>query len=132
MEDTTPSVTPDSCRDSLATSEIIPLLQGKGLFAGRVYSDTEDQTPVVGIQGCQCSGVTKIAAKLATPFKVPIVSGSATNAALSDKAMYPYFFRTVPPDSLQSKGTVRLLQYFNWKRMSLLIPKTSYAIGKHF
>jgi hypothetical protein len=49
------SVAQTRCRASLATTEIMPLLHGKSLVAGRVYSDTEDQTPVVGIQGCQWS-----------------------------------------------------------------------------
>jgi len=49
------SVAQTRCRASLATTEFMPLLQCKGLVAGRVYSDTEDQTPVVGIQGCQWS-----------------------------------------------------------------------------
>jgi ABC-type branched-subunit amino acid transport system substrate-binding protein len=40
-------------------------------------------------------------------FEVPQVCYGATNPALANKELYPYFLRTIPSDSLQVRPSSR-------------------------
>ena len=56
-------------------------------------------------------------------FRIPQVSPASTNDELSDRTRFSYFFRTVPPDSLQSQAIAETLKSLNW---------TSIFTGKLF
>ncbi|OLQ07366.1 Metabotropic glutamate receptor [Symbiodinium microadriaticum] len=58
--------------------------------------------PVVGLVGAQLSSVSMPIATLAGVRGVPQVSMSSTNQLLSNKDSFPYFLRTIPPDSIQA------------------------------
>ena len=47
-------------------------------------------------------------ARLGRIFHVPQVSYLSTAVVLSNKELYPYFFRTVPSDTFQAKVKVSL------------------------
>ncbi|XP_012558195.2 extracellular calcium-sensing receptor [Hydra vulgaris] len=58
---------------------------------------------------------------------IPIISYSATSDDLSDKKMFPNFYRTVPPDSFQALLFSDLLLHFNWTYVSVVASDDSYG-----
>ena len=66
---------------------------------------------ISGVVGAAFSEVSTSVATLLRLFQVPQISYASTAPSLSDKAN---FFRTVPPDSLQARAMVDIIEYFNW------------------
>ena len=62
----------------------------------------DGNTPVIGLIGASTSSVSQPIATMSAVQKVPQISFSATALALSNKELYPFFLRTLPPDSLQA------------------------------
>ena len=60
-------------------------------------------------------------------IKMPLVSPTATNDALSDIAKYEYFFRVVPPDKYQAKAMIELVTHFNWSYISTVNSEGVYG-----
>ena len=69
---------------------------------------------VSGVVGAASSGVSIDTANLLRLFDIPQISYASTAKTLSDKTRFDYFFRTVPPDSLQAQAMVDIVEYFNW------------------
>ncbi|CAE7311867.1 mGluR, partial [Symbiodinium sp. CCMP2456] len=68
--------------------------------------------PVAGLIGTTTSVVSVPLAILSAGQKVPQVSFGATTPSLSNKESYPYFLRTIPPDSIQSIALLTWLDAF--------------------
>ncbi|XP_022097706.1 metabotropic glutamate receptor-like [Acanthaster planci] len=66
------------------------------------------------IIGTQTSSTTIPTAQAASLYRVPVISPFATSNELSDKRRFPYFLRTVPPDSLQATAIADILLRFGW------------------
>lgn len=79
-------------------------------------SDLEDLVVhgVSGVVGAASSGVSIAVANLLRLFDIPQVSYASTAKILSDKTRFDYFFRTVPPDSLQAQAMADIVAHFNW------------------
>ncbi len=85
---------------------------------------------VVGIVGAASSSVSKaIASGPAKTNKVPQISYSSTNADLSNKSVYPYFLRVVPPDSVQGFAVANIVKEFGWKQVATLATSDDYGAG---
>lgn len=56
---------------------------------------------MVGVIGSVYSSTTRTIGMVTSRFNVPQISGSATSEELSDKHKFPFFMRTVLPDSKQ-------------------------------
>ena len=84
----------------------------------RIGADTDDgNAAILGISGVVGAALSKVSTSVATLlrlFQVPQISYASTAPSLSDKARFNYFFRTVPPDSLQARAMVDIIEYFNW------------------
>ncbi|ELK12968.1 Gamma-aminobutyric acid type B receptor subunit 2 [Pteropus alecto] len=52
--------------------------------------------------------------------KMEQLSFAATTPVLADKKKYPYFFRTVPSDNAVNPAILKLLKYYQWKRVGTL------------
>ncbi|XP_019756658.1 guanylate cyclase 32E isoform X2 [Dendroctonus ponderosae] len=61
---------------------------------------------------------------MASAFNVPMISYFCTYSATSDKAKFPTFARTRPPDTQISKSVVSVLTAFNWTHVVLLYLKS--------
>ena len=99
----------DTCDSPLHTAEqVVDLLQGfmyrkvKKMHEDVVCSNNTIKN-ILGIIGAQTSEVSLEIARLGRIFRVPQVSYLSTAVGLSDKELYPYFFRTVPSDTFQAK-----------------------------
>ena len=84
-------------------------------------------TTVVGVVGGSYSTVSIQVANLLRLFKIPQISYASTSASLSDKQRYDYFIRTVPPDTLQAKALVDIVQEFNWTYVSIVHSEGEYG-----
>jgi len=82
---------------------------------------------VAGVIGGSYSSVSIQVANLLRLFKLPQISYASTSASLSDKTRYDYFVRTVPPDVLQAKALVDIVQVFNWTYVSTVQSEGEYG-----
>ncbi|XP_022097705.1 metabotropic glutamate receptor-like [Acanthaster planci] len=83
---------------------------------------------LIGIIGTQSSSTSIPTAQAASLYRVPVISPFATSNELSNKRRFPYFLRTVPPDSLQASAIVDILQHFGWKYIGLYFQLSAYGI----
>jgi hypothetical protein len=79
---------------------------------------------VVGVVGPATSSSAHLVNRLLGSISMPVISFYATADSLSDKSVYPYFLRTIPPDVQQVRTMVELLRYFKWIYVSAIYQGT--------
>lgn len=82
---------------------------------------------VSGVVGAASSGVSISIANLLRLFQIPQVSYASTAKILSDKTRYDYFFRTVPPDSLQAQAMADIIVHFQWTYVFAIHSEDAYG-----
>jgi hypothetical protein len=83
---------------------------------------TNKQVPrPVGLVGGGCSKTTMQVNSLALHTNFPIVSGTSTFPALSDRTKYPNFWRTIQPDSMFMGAWLAMLKMLGFSKMSTVI-----------
>ncbi|XP_075128874.1 extracellular calcium-sensing receptor-like [Leptodactylus fuscus] len=60
-------------------------------------------------------------------IRYPQISHISTSSLLSDKIQFPYFLRTAPSDSFQSKGLTQMLLYFRWTWVGMIADSNDYG-----
>ncbi|CAE8646997.1 unnamed protein product [Polarella glacialis] len=93
-------------------------------FLGR-----DGRTPISGLVGGLHSAISFPVASLAATFKVPQVAFASTSPKLSNKDAYPYFLRTMPPDSIQGSAFWQWLVHFQVPSAVFIYSMESYAEG---
>ena len=78
------------------------------------YTLGDQKAPLAAVIGPLVSDVSIAVANLLRVFDIPQVSYGSTSADLSNKEIYSYFFRTVPPDTFQAHAMVDVLKKFKW------------------
>ncbi|CAE7800168.1 Grm1 [Symbiodinium sp. CCMP2592] len=68
----------------------------------------DGELPISGLVGTVMSSISMPVAVVAAAQKVPQIAYGATSPSLSNKDNYPYFLRTISPDSIQA------LAFWNW------------------
>ncbi len=82
------------------------------------------------VLGHICSGATKAALGIYKDSKVPVMSPSATNPALTQSGDYPNFFRTIASDDAQARLEVDFaLDVLKLKKIAVLHDKGDYGKG---
>ncbi len=74
----------------------------------------EPGVQLAGILGASVSDVSAKVANILQVFEIPQISFQSTSVLLSDRDLYRYFMRTVPPDSFQAAAMVDICLKFNW------------------
>ena len=69
---------------------------------------------LAGVIGASVSDVSAKIASILQVFEIPQISFKSTSILLSDKDLYKYFMRTVPPDSFQAAAMVDICLKLNW------------------
>ncbi|KAK2583346.1 hypothetical protein KPH14_009344 [Odynerus spinipes] len=84
---------------------------------------------IVAVFAAQSSSITIQVASMLKLFLVPQISYMATSPALSNKNMFPHFFRTIPSDLNQAHAMLEILKKFEWTYVSVVYSDTEY--GNH-
>uniref|UniRef100_A0A8C5MYX2 G-protein coupled receptors family 3 profile domain-containing protein n=1 Tax=Leptobrachium leishanense TaxID=445787 RepID=A0A8C5MYX2_9ANUR len=85
--------------------------------------------PLGAIIGSALSRHSILLAHILGRYSYPQISHFSTSPILSDRRMFPSFFRTVPSDTYQSKGLAQLVSHLGWTWVGLLAPDNDY--GQH-
>ncbi|XP_039537668.1 extracellular calcium-sensing receptor-like [Pimephales promelas] len=70
--------------------------------------------PLLAIIGESGSAQSIVVSRLLQPFRIPMISYFSSCACLSDRRVFPTFFRVIPSDAYQVKAIAKLLLHFNW------------------
>lgn len=87
------------------------------------------QTPIVGLVGGDYSSICMPVNSVASVIHVPQISFGCTNPGLSNKQTYPYFLRTIPPDSIQGLAMWAWMDTFRVPQAAVLYSTDSYGSG---
>ncbi|CAL8347102.1 unnamed protein product [Arctogadus glacialis] len=82
---------------------------------------------VKALIGHSSSGVSKDVNLIVGPLDIPLISHLSTCACLSDRRLYPTFFRTVPSDKFQISALVQLMKHFGWQWVGIIHSVEVYA-----
>lgn len=125
----------DSCSDATyALDESIEFVMST-LAASQVgrcppsSNSTKSRHTIVAVIGAAYSKVSKQIANLLRLFQIPQISYASTSAELSKKERYAYFMRTVPPDKLQAKTLVDIVEHLNWTYVSTIASNDDYGVS---
>jgi ABC-type branched-subunit amino acid transport system substrate-binding protein len=73
-----------------------------------------------GVIGAFKSGNSVLAANFLRVFRIPQISYGSLSVKLSNKNVFNYFLRTVPPDSFFAAALVKLLVRMGWSYVSIV------------
>ncbi|XP_041348304.1 uncharacterized protein LOC121367917 [Gigantopelta aegis] len=118
----------DDCYNPLTSSLILnTVLSGKTILKDPVTQEVIDVSKIVAAVGAQSSTVTLAAVQPLQNLGIPLVSYGATSPVLDDKETYPFFLRTVPSDTVQSKAMVELVQKLGVTHVSTISINNNYG-----
>lgn len=84
---------------------------------------------IIAVAGAAYSKVSIQIANLMRLFKIPQISYASTSEELSNKEMFGYFMRTVPPDKLQAKALVDIINKLKWTYVSTVASYGDYGVS---
>jgi ABC-type branched-subunit amino acid transport system substrate-binding protein len=86
---------------------------------------------VIAIDGPDCSVVGKVVGAISSGFHIPMISGMCGSTLLSNKAVYPYFMRTIGTSKDDAGIAMAMIRYFNWTYVNV-IDFDEYPIDESF
>ncbi|XP_069098391.1 taste receptor type 1 member 3-like [Pleurodeles waltl] len=88
---------------------------------------TDYETRVIAVVGPMSSELCIYTAKLFGLFMVPQVSYAASSNSLSDRVLFPSFYRTIPSDKHQTEGLVEVIHLFKWNWIAAIGSDDAYG-----
>ncbi|XP_056092301.1 extracellular calcium-sensing receptor-like [Rhinichthys klamathensis goyatoka] len=85
------------------------------------------QSLIHAIIGESESSATVILSRITGPFKIPVISQSATCECLSNRKDYPSFFRTIASDYHQSRALAYIVKHFGWSWVGAVNTDNDYG-----
>uniref|UniRef100_K9J818 G-protein coupled receptors family 3 profile domain-containing protein n=1 Tax=Xenopus tropicalis TaxID=8364 RepID=K9J818_XENTR len=85
------------------------------------------RAPLAGIIGDSWTTTSILMAQILGLYRYPQISYFATNPILSDRNLFPSFFRTIPSDEFQMRGLAQLITHFGWTWVGLLANDNDYG-----
>ncbi|XP_073403137.1 extracellular calcium-sensing receptor-like [Dendrobates tinctorius] len=86
-----------------------------------------EEGTLAGIVGDSGSTRSILMAHILGLFRYPQISYFSTSPFLSNRNLFPSFFRTIPSDMFQSQGLAELILYFGWTWVGLLATDNDYG-----
>ncbi|KAM5266881.1 taste receptor type 1 member 3 [Hipposideros larvatus] len=119
----------DSCSEPVvAMKPSLMFMAEEGSHDVAAYCDyTGYQPRVLAVIGPHSSELAFVTGKFFGFFLMPQVSYGASADRLSDREMFPSFFRTVPSDRVQVAAMVELLQELRWSWVAALGSDDTYG-----
>ncbi|XP_055031002.2 extracellular calcium-sensing receptor-like [Misgurnus anguillicaudatus] len=102
----------DSCGSRLSSMSAIMAVMNVQDIAAR--EKCFGQSPIHAIIGETESATTIILSRTTGPFKIPVISHSASCECLSNRKYYPSFFRTIASDYHQGRALALLVKHVGW------------------
>ncbi|XP_075434014.1 extracellular calcium-sensing receptor-like [Ascaphus truei] len=84
-------------------------------------------SPLAGVIGDSASTRSILMAHMLGLYRYPQISYFSTSPLLSDRNLFPSFFRTIPSDEFQSQGLAQLVSHFGWTWIGLLAIDNDYG-----
>ncbi|NWZ22932.1 TS1R3 protein, partial [Asarcornis scutulata] len=121
----------DTCFEPLAALQpsLLFLTRNGTTGIGVVCNYTNYQPRVTAVIGPHKSDLCLVTAKLFSFFLIPQVSYGASSEKLSNKELYPSFYRTVPSDKKLVEAVVLLLNKFGWNWIATIGSDDEYGRG---
>ena len=94
-----------------------------------ITCQTVTDLKIVGIIGPGFSREVSGIASLSERIGIPTISYAATNPDLSDKNIYPSFYRTVPSDKAAANAVAQLFLRYNWTSAIIIYQNDAYGSG---
>ncbi|KAM3615654.1 uncharacterized protein V6R79_005681 [Siganus canaliculatus] len=115
----------DNCGSTLSSMRaVMALMNGAEPSEGENCSG---QSAVHAIIGESESSSTIVLSRTTGPFKMPVISHSATCECLSNRKEYPSFFRTIASDLYQSRALAQLVKHFGWTWVGAVNSDSDYG-----
>ena len=96
-------------------------------FIQLTLSKKKSDDNFAGIIGPFVSGNSKIVGSFLRVFEIPQISYASLSVELSNKDIYNYFFRTVPPDSFFAEALAQFFEIMGWSYVSVIYSEGSYS-----
>ncbi|XP_028274873.1 extracellular calcium-sensing receptor-like [Parambassis ranga] len=115
----------DNCASTLSSMRaVMALMNGDEWTLGKRCFG---QSAVHAIIGESESSSTIVLSRTTGPFKIPVISHSATCECLSNRKEYPSFFRTIASDLYQSRALAQLVKHFGWTWVGAVNSDSDYG-----
>ncbi|NXE55314.1 TS1R3 protein, partial [Casuarius casuarius] len=121
----------DTCFEPVVALQpsLLFLTQNGTTSIGVLCNYTDYQPYVTAVIGPHKSDLCLVTAKLFSFFLIPQVSYRASSEKLSNKELYPSFYRTVPSDKNLVEAVVLLLNKFGWNWIATIGSDDEYGRG---
>ncbi|XP_046852108.1 metabotropic glutamate receptor 4-like isoform X1 [Xenia sp. Carnegie-2017] len=116
------SIIYDTCRSNIITADKTKEFIKMTLVPSRVNG-----SEFAGVIGTFVSETSVIVANFLRVFQIPQISYGSVANELSNKNLYNYFLRTVPPDSFFAAALTTFLLKMRWTFVSLLYSSGTWA-----
>lgn len=106
----------------------------ESLGARAYWSVREWGRPLHGVIGCRCSSASRAVQRIAQLERVPQIAMASTAAELSNRQLYPYFYRTVAPEGTAGSlgALMNLFRAFGWTRIGVLSTEMTHDTAQQF
>ncbi|XP_067275521.1 extracellular calcium-sensing receptor-like [Pseudorasbora parva] len=115
----------DTCSSRMSSmSATMGLMNGPEFPGG---DRCNGQSPIHAIIGETESSATVILSRTTGPFKIPVISHTASCECLSNRKDHPSFFRTISSDYHQSTALVYIVKHFGWSWVGAVNSDNDYG-----
>ncbi|KAJ3170463.1 hypothetical protein HDU87_008756 [Geranomyces variabilis] len=94
-----------------------------------IGSAIRQSSSVNGLIGVGYSEQTGGFVSAAQVFNLPVCDGGSTSPSLSDKGLYPNFFRTLPNDNMAGEAIIGLVYAQGFHQVAVISSLDSYGVG---
>ncbi|XP_073674313.1 extracellular calcium-sensing receptor-like [Garra rufa] len=117
----------DTCGSRLSSmSATMGLMNGPEFSVGETCNG---QSSIHAIIGETESSATVILSRTTGPFKIPVISHSASCECLSNRKNYPSFFRTISSDYHQGRALAYIVKHLGWSWVGAVNSDNDYGNG---